>query len=312
MQSRAIRIQPVDAIDLVAITKMTFENMTGVDRYFTYRTRHPLGRWLNYLKVPLDLALAGRGFKAVHAGRIVGCAYVHLRPASAYVFNVMVNQPYRRQGIGMLLMKTIERYARKNGRRWLALHVDDGNKAAQALYSQLGFREYHPGYLRWGSSWPIQKAMTAGIAIRPLTRYQGRGLFEKYLKIEQERGDAWAAPVLADYIYLPTLGGAYWGCDLRNEEVGCAYTAIDRDRMQVMLACRPGYWGHITSSGLIRKLCQYNGHAAKGVDVYLMSSEHQKAAQSGLTDLGYYVLTRSRILMLRSLDDANDQTLSDE
>lgn len=308
MKSGAIQIRAVETADLVTITKMTFENMTGVDRYFTFRTRSSLGRWLNYFKVPFDLMIAGHGFKAVHADHIVGCAYVHLRPASAYVFNVMVNRPYRRQGVGNLLMKTIERYARKNGRRWLALHVDNGNKPAQSLYNRLGYREYHPGYLRWDSSWPIQKAMTAGITVRPLNRYQGRSLFERYLKVEQETGDPWAAPVLADYIYLPPFGGTYWGCELRDEEVGCAFTTIEDNCLQILLACRPSYWGNITSSGLIRKLSQNNHHNAKRVDVYLMSTDHQQAVQKILTDLGYEVAIRPRILMLRNLDDGLSQS----
>ena len=121
MESVLTQVRPIQVTDLWAITRMTFANMTGVDRYFTSVTQNPLSRWLYYPKLMLDLSIAGRGYKAVRGGAIIGCAYVHYYSSSAFVFNVMVNRPYRRQGVGTRLMALTERVARKSGRTRMAL-----------------------------------------------------------------------------------------------------------------------------------------------------------------------------------------------
>ena len=98
--------------------------------------------------MPVYLALAGKGYKVVRDRQTIGCAFLHFRHVSAYVFNVSVNRPYRRQGIGRLLMAHLESVARQNGHLWLALQVDDGNKPAQQLYKELGYQTYHPHFMR--------------------------------------------------------------------------------------------------------------------------------------------------------------------
>ncbi|MGH2538722.1 MAG: GNAT family N-acetyltransferase, partial [Candidatus Promineifilaceae bacterium] len=141
-------VRPVRAADLLAISRMAFANMTGVDPQFTRLVSRPIRRWLSHLTLPFYFGLAGRGFKVVRAGRIIGCAYLYLRPNSGYVFNVSVNRPYRRQGVARGLMAHLEGLIQARGRGWAALQVDWDNSPARALYAGIGYRAYHPGLFR--------------------------------------------------------------------------------------------------------------------------------------------------------------------
>ena len=58
-------VRPVTNRDLLAITRMTFKNMSGVDRHFTRITRNPIRRLTEFLKMPIYLAFSGQGFKIV-------------------------------------------------------------------------------------------------------------------------------------------------------------------------------------------------------------------------------------------------------
>ncbi|WP_337795855.1 GNAT family N-acetyltransferase [Actinopolymorpha rutila] len=58
----------------------------------------------------------------------------------AYVADVVVTSDLRRRGIGTLLMRHAERWARDRGAVTITLNVHSGNSAALALYEQEGFR----------------------------------------------------------------------------------------------------------------------------------------------------------------------------
>ncbi len=303
MESVLTQVRPIQVNDLWTITRMTFANMTGVDRHFTYVTQNSLSRWLYYPKLMLDLSFAGRGYKAVRGGVIIGCAYVHFFTSSAFVFNVMVNRPYRRQGTGTQLMALTERVARKNGRAWMALYVDAGNRPARSMYEQLGYSAYHPDTFIWDGNRPIQRAITTGISLQPLKRYQGRQLFARYLDLERQSGDEWAAQVLGDYTTYATFDGTFFRCSLYGEEFGCASVTGSNKRLQIRLAGESGYWGHITLAGVIKLLAETKNASASRVEVYLMSSAHHRAALPGLTILNFRQTSQRRILMLKNLGD---------
>ena len=86
--------------------------------------------------------------KLFSGGKIVGCAYLHLNKSSGYIFNVNVNKANRRQGIGRQLMDHLEKITKSRQRSLLALQVENNNLPAKQLYHQLGFRSYHPHFLR--------------------------------------------------------------------------------------------------------------------------------------------------------------------
>ncbi len=63
------------------------------------------------------------------------------------IFDVVVGEPYRRQGYGKRLMHTLLAWGKKQGAHHAYLQVNDANTTAQRLYQQLGFQEaYHYWY----------------------------------------------------------------------------------------------------------------------------------------------------------------------
>lgn len=83
-----------------------------------------------------------RFFVAEEDGEIVGFSRVHIYRwnKSAYVINLLVDSGYRRRGIGSLLLKTAEEFARKNGARVLMFDTAIDNIPALNLYLKNGFR----------------------------------------------------------------------------------------------------------------------------------------------------------------------------
>lgn len=58
----------------------------------------------------------------------------------ACVLAIVVLGPYRRQGLGRLLMAEVEAWARERGIDGVGLSVAEHNTAAIALYNELGYR----------------------------------------------------------------------------------------------------------------------------------------------------------------------------
>ncbi len=297
-------IRPVSTADLLTITRMTFENMTGVDRHFTRITRNPLRRLAEYMKMPVYLALAGQGYKVVRDRQTIGCAFLHFRHVSAYVFNVSVNRPYRRQGIGRLLMAHLESVARQNDHLWLALQVDDGNKPAQQLYKELGYQTYHPHFMRRAGGTVPFRGVTTDLAVESLSSYRGGQLFRRYRNTEVQTGDLWAAPILNDYETTARSGGRFWRCLLHGREIGCAWITGGRRRLQLRLACQPDYWGHLTTGGLIKCLLDERDQTSTVIEVYLASSAHHRAAEPLLTALGFESRSQWRMLMFKAIEES--------
>jgi ribosomal protein S18 acetylase RimI-like enzyme len=83
-----------------------------------------------------------RFFVAEENGVIVGFARVHFYRwnRSAYVINILVDAGYRRRGIGSLLLKTMEEFARENGARVIMFDTAIDNIPALNLYFKNGFK----------------------------------------------------------------------------------------------------------------------------------------------------------------------------
>lgn len=74
-----------------------------------------------------------------------------LRPQSAFLHSVVVDQRFRGQGVGAWLVDHVERVAARDGARSIQLRVIVGNEHAKRLYQRLGYRVVGrtPAVLDW-------------------------------------------------------------------------------------------------------------------------------------------------------------------
>jgi ribosomal protein S18 acetylase RimI-like enzyme len=302
MSGQTVEIKPVKVTDLLTITRMAYANMTGVDPQFTELISNPLGRLLGYLMFPFYFGTTGRGFKAVIDGRIAGCAYLHLNKHSGYVFNVNVNHPYRRQGVGKQLMNHLEMVTKSQDRSFLALQVEDENIPAKNLYLDLGYRPFHPHFLRQDFSFELHRVVESAVSLEPLNRNWGRLFFSRYQKIEQRNGDAWAYKAVEDYQENEIQsGGRYWRCLLQGEEAGAARQQKTKGGIQLTLALKPEFWGHVGQSGLVKQLVALLPQDRPRTDLFLSSSSHHKAAVSIFKGMGFREMIQPRVLMVKEI-----------
>lgn len=81
------------------------------------------------------------GFVACNDGRVVAYAGMICVLDEGQITNVAVSQEVRRRGIGRMLMRAIEEYARENAIIYLSLEVRESNAAARSLYTDCGWVE---------------------------------------------------------------------------------------------------------------------------------------------------------------------------
>jgi GNAT superfamily N-acetyltransferase len=79
---------------------------------------------------------------AEHDGRVAGLLHAFVRPAlekpyEAVVQALVVDETWRRQGIGQALMRDAEAWAAARGLASVALHT----RSAQVFYTRLGYRK---------------------------------------------------------------------------------------------------------------------------------------------------------------------------
>ena len=303
MSEPVYTIEPARSWDLLTLTRMTYANMTGVDRQFTRFIRNPLIRPLGYFFVPLYLLTAGRGFKAVSNGRILGCAFLHLAQRSGMAFNVHVNRPHRRQGIGRALMEHLEIRARWAEREWLGLLVGQDNDAAQNLYRSLDYRPYNSHFLRSNNRSVMQGAPLPGVHVQRLPRREGRRLWSQYADLERREGDSWAAPVVtADFDEGPPPGGSFWRCYAASEEMGVAWMGGEATWPLIALLLRPAYWERrMPTVSLLHALLARQDVQPQTIDVYFGSSAHYEAALPFLRQYGFAPRRQANMVMLKRL-----------
>jgi GNAT superfamily N-acetyltransferase len=295
-----IAIQPARLLDLAAITGMAYRNMPGHDRQFTEMVSHRLGRWMGRIFMPVYLATSGWGYKALVNGRLAGCGYLQLRSASGYVFNVSVNEAYRRRGVASRLMDHLAAETARHGRRWLALQVDENNQGARQLYQRLGYIHYHTDYLRYEGPPFNSPDLPLRTAVEPLGR-QYRAHYQAYADLEREQGDGWAAAVVtADYATGPPAGGGHWRCLVNGREAGYGWIGGPEERATLILLLDPRWWGKPETVGFIQGLLATRGELRPlRLDLYVGSSEHQTAVKHLLFPLGFRPLAQARLLMLK-------------
>jgi ribosomal protein S18 acetylase RimI-like enzyme len=75
-------------------------------------------------------------------GEPVGYLWCHVEPDKkrAFVYDIVIHEPYRRQGYGSSALLQLEQLLTAQGIERLGLHVFGDNARAQALYHKLGYR----------------------------------------------------------------------------------------------------------------------------------------------------------------------------
>ena len=95
--------------------------------------------------LPMGLDTENNFFFAVldESGKAVGSLWFAEAPRVgykvAYVFDIVIEQEYRRQGHASRALQALEAEAAKRGLAGIALHVLGSNAGARALYSELGY-----------------------------------------------------------------------------------------------------------------------------------------------------------------------------
>lgn len=113
-----------DADSVHAIEAVTFAMPWSLDSFIYEMTENKCARYL-----VADLS-----------GTVVGYAGVHIVLDEGHITNVAIAKEYRRQGIGVRLVRGLMQYAANLGVQYMMLEVRKGNQAAQALYESLGFQ----------------------------------------------------------------------------------------------------------------------------------------------------------------------------
>ncbi len=78
-------------------------------------------------------------FIATEDDTVVGYIGMSVVVDEGYIFNVAVDNEYRKQGIGSALVETLVTYAKKNNLCFLTLEVRESNENARSLYEKFGF-----------------------------------------------------------------------------------------------------------------------------------------------------------------------------
>lgn len=118
------------------IEQMTAEHLDGVEALEKSSFSHPWSR--QSLMSELENAQS-LFYAAVEDGQVVGYIGMSFVLDEGYIYNVAVDEKYRKKGIGSALIRTLVTHCKKEGFAFLTLEVRESNTAARSLYQHFGF-----------------------------------------------------------------------------------------------------------------------------------------------------------------------------
>lgn len=118
------------------IEQMTAEHLDGVEALEKSCFSHPWSR--QSLMSELENAQS-LFYAAVEDGQVVGYIGMSFVLDEGYIYNVAVDEKYRKKGIGSALIRTLVTHSKKEGFAFLTLEVRESNTAARSLYQHFGF-----------------------------------------------------------------------------------------------------------------------------------------------------------------------------
>lgn len=123
---RRAQMEDLDAIERLEMAAFTHDQLPRDSLRYYIRAAS-----VSLLVAELPGTLCGYGLVAFHRRSIVGRLY-----------SITVASSYAGRGVGRELMAACEASARLRGAHWMRLEVRPDNKAAIALYSKLGYRQF--------------------------------------------------------------------------------------------------------------------------------------------------------------------------
>lgn len=118
------------------IEKMTAEQLEEVAQLEKNCFVHPWSRQ------SLESELANENslfLTAIDDNKVVGYIGMNVVIDEGYIFNVAVDENYRKRGIGSALISELVTFGKKNNLCFLTLEVRESNENARSLYSKFGF-----------------------------------------------------------------------------------------------------------------------------------------------------------------------------
>ena len=110
-------------------------------------------------EITKDVTAEGSVYVAVaeYGGEKAGYGEIRTVAGEAQIYNIAIAPEFRRAGIGEALLRHMIDKAEETGCDLVTLEVRDGNEAAMALYTKLGFREVgrRKGYYAKGGEYAV-------------------------------------------------------------------------------------------------------------------------------------------------------------
>ena len=126
-------MKPAPAVTLRPLTESDIDAIAALDALWHEDAWSRDYLW-GYFRDPRCLA-----YVAIGNAPYVGFAGGHIEDSVLRIGNLAVAPTYRRQGVGLLLIRHIAVIAKEYGLRDLRLEVRDSNGPALALYEKTGF-----------------------------------------------------------------------------------------------------------------------------------------------------------------------------
>ncbi len=118
------------------LEKMTSAHIDGVCKIEEACFSHPWSRQ----SVESELGNENSVFiVAVEGEKVIGYIGMSVVIDEGYIFNVAVDEAFRKKGVGTALINELVTYGKKNDLCFITLEVREGNQAAISLYSDFGF-----------------------------------------------------------------------------------------------------------------------------------------------------------------------------
>lgn len=78
-------------------------------------------------------------YVAVENGAVIGYIGMSFVLDEGYVYNVAVDETFRKKGVGSALIRSLVTYCQRHNFAFLTLEVRESNAAARSLYAHFGF-----------------------------------------------------------------------------------------------------------------------------------------------------------------------------